>query len=286
MSTGEDAAARVRSHWGATSDVGKRRALNEDSFLAEAPVFVVADGMGGHDAGEVASALVIEELWSFVGSPVVTSEQVQDCLAQAQDRIRAIEATPGRGAGTTVTGVVVTELEGVPYWLVLNLGDSRTYRLSEGELEQISVDHSEVQELIDDGLLTAAEAVHHPRRNVVTRALGVGDGLDVDYWLIPIEEHDRMLVCSDGLTGEVMAPDIAAILLSTSDPQSAADALVAAALAAGGKDNVTVLVIDAYGIEDSGPQEHTAPRSFPENDTEPDTEDTLPRLRIAEMERD
>ena len=126
---------------------------------------------------------------------------MQNCLAQAQDRIRAIEAAPGRGAGTTVTGVLVTELEGVPYWLVLNLGDSRTYRLSEGELEQISVDHSEVQELIDDGLLTAAEAVHHPRRNVVTRALGVGDGLYVDYWLIPIEEHDRMLVCSDGLTG-------------------------------------------------------------------------------------
>ena len=280
MSIGQDAAACVRSHWGAASDVGHRRVLNEDAFLAEAPVFVVADGMGGHDAGEVASALAIEELWSFVGSLVVTSEQVQHCLAQAQDRIRAIEATPGRGAGTTVSGVVVTELEGVPYWLVLNLGDSRTYRLSEGELEQVSVDHSEVQELIDDGMLTPEEAVHHPRRNVVTRALGVGIGLDVDYWLIPIEEHDRMLVCSDGLTGEVADVDIAAILLSTSNPQTAADALVAAALAAGGKDNVTVLVVDAYGIEDSEPQERTAPRSLPENDTE----DTLPRLRIAERD--
>lgn len=280
MSIGEDAAARVRSHWGAASDVGSRRVLNEDAFLAEAPVFVVADGMGGHDAGEVASALAIEELWSFVGSPVVTSEQVQHCLAQAQDRIRAIVAAPGRGAGTTVSGVVVTELEGVPYWLVLNLGDSRTYRLSEGQLEQVSVDHSEVQELIDDGMLTPEQAVHHPRRNVVTRALGVGVGLDVDYWLIPIEEHDRVLVCSDGLTGEVADADIAAVLLSTSNPQTAADALVASALAAGGKDNVTVLVVDAYGIEDSGPQEHTAPRPFPENDTE----DTLPRLRIAERD--
>ncbi|MGV8908711.1 MAG: PP2C family protein-serine/threonine phosphatase [Propionicimonas sp.] len=265
----------VCTRWGAASDIGVKRALNEDHHLAQPPIFVVADGMGGHDAGELASAEAVDALASLVGLRAVTGRQVQRCLSEAQLRIRAIETVPGRGAGTTITGVVISEQDGVPYWLILNLGDSRTYRLAGGELEQISVDHSEVQEMIDEGELTVIQASHHPRRHVVTRALGVGTEHEADFWMIPIVEHDRILVCSDGLTDEVQDAQISRILLTEASPQTAAELLVEAALAAGGRDNVTVLVVDAWGVPGSEDAE-TAPR--PGN--EPDTEDTVPRIRL------
>jgi protein phosphatase len=258
-----------------------KRALNEDRYLAQAPVFVVADGMGGHEAGELASAEAIGALASLIGLPAVTGLQVRQCLSEAQSRVRAIDTVPGRGAGTTVTGVVISEHDGVPYWLVLNLGDSRTYRLADGRLEQVSVDHSEVQEMIDDGELTPAEASHHPRRHVVTKALGVGSEHEADFWMIPIAAHDRMLVCSDGLTGELWDERISQILLAETSPQAAADLLVEAALAAGGRDNVTVLVVDAWGVPGSDDAE-TTPAHQDEDEDEDATEDTVPRVPRGE----
>ncbi|MGV8967380.1 MAG: PP2C family protein-serine/threonine phosphatase [Cellulomonas sp.] len=269
------AAPLLRPAWGAATDRGNRRAINEDSFLAQAPVFMVADGMGGHEAGEVASALAVESLRALVGCPSVTSDQVQQQLLAAQVQIGALESLPGRGAGTTVAGVVLAEQEAVPYWLVVNLGDSRTYRLAGGRLEQISVDHSEVQERIDGGSLTVSEAVHDPRRHIVTRALSAGHALDVDYWLIPMEARDRILVCSDGLTGELSDHAIGKILLTVGDPQLAAERLVAAAVAAGGRDNVTVLVIDAGELVDDDGDDRTAPRPWADDDG-----DTLPRVHL------
>ena len=133
---------------------------------------------------------------------------------------------------------------GVPCWLVFNVGDSRTYRLTGGQLQQITVDHSEVQELVDMGQITPDEALVHPRRHVVTRALGTGTDTEADYWLIPVEPGDRLLVCSDGLTGEVSDGQLQQILSTVANPQDACAAMVQAALRSGGRDNITVLVVD------------------------------------------
>lgn len=235
---------RLRCGYG--TDRGLRREKNEDSFIAADPIFAVADGMGGHEAGEVASGICVRTLADApqlaAGQRNATAGVVQQYLVTADESIR--EAT-GSQAGTTLSGVVVVEQLGVPYWLVLNIGDSRTYCLSRGIFSQVSVDHSAVQELVDAGQISQAQAAVHPRRNVVTRALGTGDEAEADYWLLPIEEGDRILVCSDGLNGELSDDHIAHILSSEADPQAAADELIQAALRSGGRDNVTVIVVDA-----------------------------------------
>lgn len=264
--------AGVHAAWGAATDRGLRRSLNEDSFLATAPVFVVADGMGGHDAGELASKRAVEVLRARLAGRAATPEAVNTAMVEANREVQGIAAEPGRAPGTTVSGVVLSAVEGVPYWIVVNLGDSRTYRLAHGALEQISVDHSEVQELIDAGHVTRAEAAHHPRRHVVTRALGAGEA-EVDYWLLPVAANDRILVCSDGLTSELPDAFVAQTLLAESDPQSAAERLVAEAVQAGGRDNVTVVVVDVRGVE--GHQDASSLTS-PRGHETPD-DDTLPR---------
>lgn len=259
--------------WGAATDRGRRRTLNEDAFLASEPVFIVADGMGGHEAGEVASACVVDVLRERLVGQAVTHEDVNAALEEAHREVQRIEAAPGRGAGTTVSGVVLAEVAGEPYWIVVNLGDSRTYRLARGALEQISVDHSEVQELIEAGTVTRSQAANHPRRHVVTRAIGAAGAVDVDYWLLPIARGDRILVCSDGLTGELPDEVVSATLLAESDPQAAADRLVSDAVAAGGRDNVTVVVVDVRDVDgDEDGTSATTPRGA---DTVDD--DTLPR---------
>ncbi|MBO0896498.1 PP2C family protein-serine/threonine phosphatase [Arthrobacter sunyaminii] len=235
----------LRAVFGYASDRGLRREQNEDSLIAADPVFAVADGMGGHEAGEVASSICVRTLGeaAFVGEhlPKVGADELRALLREADTRIR--EATGGR-AGTTVTGAVLVSGDGVPCWLVFNVGDSRTYRLTGGALEQITVDHSEVQELVDMGQITPDEALIHPRRHVVTRALGTGSDTQADYWLIPVEPGDRLLVCSDGLTGEVSDGQLQQILSSVANPQDACAAMVQAALRSGGRDNITVLVVD------------------------------------------
>ncbi|MBL0885447.1 serine/threonine-protein phosphatase [Myceligenerans sp. I2] len=235
--------------WGAASDRGRRRKLNEDAYLAENGVFLVADGMGGHDAGDIASATALGALSFLLEAETIEPELVDVLVDVAQKEVRAIETGPkGRSAGTTLTGAVLAYVDGVPYWLLVNVGDSRTYLLSNGELEQMSVDHSEVQELVDAGVLTAEEARHHPRRNVITRALGGPDDPDADFRYVPVEAHERILVCSDGLTAELDDEQIREILLAFPDPGTAAQELVASALEAGGRDNVTVLVVDVTGV--------------------------------------
>lgn len=250
----------VTLSFGFGSDRGFRRELNEDSFLAADPIFAVADGMGGHEAGEVASreciSVLSQQAVLAAGSRSATAVDLQHALRQADARIREIS---NARAGTTVTGVVLVEERGVPYWLVFNVGDSRTYRLSQGSFGQVSVDHSEVQELVDGGYITPAEALVHPRRHVVTRALGTGPDTEADYWLIPVEEGDRMLVCSDGLTGEVSDDGIHRALSTLSHPQDAVDSLIQSALRSGGRDNVTVVVVDASNVAGSDPEARTVP---------------------------
>ncbi|WP_416346408.1 PP2C family protein-serine/threonine phosphatase [Arthrobacter sp. MI7-26] len=232
--------------YGYGTDRGLSRELNEDSLIAVDPVFAVADGMGGHEAGEIASALCVRTLGSMpqlaAGVRSATAVALQECILAADSQIR--NATGGR-AGTTLSGVVVAEQMGVLYWLVMNIGDSRTYRLSRGDFRQISVDHSEVQELVDAGSITREEATVHPRRHVVTRALGTGGENEADFWLLPVQEGDRILICSDGLTGELGDDHMFRILSTVEKPQEAVDALIQEALRSGGRDNVTAIVVDA-----------------------------------------
>jgi protein phosphatase len=260
--------------YGYGTDRGLRRELNEDSFIASDPIFAVADGMGGHEAGEVASGMCVRALATLpqlaTGERTATASVVQQYLAIADDSIRA---ATGSRAGTTLTGVVVVEQVGIPYWLVMNIGDSRTYRLSQGRLAQVSVDHSEVQELVDTGEITAEEATVHPRRHVVTRALGTGDETEADYWLLPIEEGDRIMVCSDGLNGELTDDQMFDILNTVPDPQEAVNLLIQAALRSGGRDNVTVIVVDARNVLNEDGVSTTAPRTA----AAAEDEDTLPR---------
>jgi serine/threonine protein phosphatase PrpC len=264
----------LRLNCGYGTDRGLRREMNEDSFIASDPVFAVADGMGGHEAGEIASGICVRTLAQIPqlasGERDATAGVMQEYLLMADESIR--EATGSR-AGTTLSGVVVVEQMGVPYWLVLNIGDSRTYRLSQGKLSQVSVDHSEVQELVDTGQITRAQAAVHPRRHVVTRALGTGDETEADYWLLPVEEGDRILVCSDGLNGELDDDHITRILRSEAEPQAAVDALIQAALRSGGRDNVTCIVVDASNVTNDDGGAQTAPRTA----AAAEEEDTLPR---------
>jgi len=225
----------------ARSDAGCVRPLNEDSVVCSPPVFAIADGMGGHAAGDVASAVAADVLNSLAQQRRISVDVVRSATALANRRIREVAGRSGAtgGMGTTIVGFVLGEPP-----LAFNVGDSRLYLLREGELHQLSRDHSFVQELVDQGRITADQARAHPQRNVVTRAVGVEPDVEVDVWEIAPEPGDRMLVCSDGLSGELSDEHICRILRDEEPVLAAADALVRAALDAGGRDNVSVVVVD------------------------------------------
>ncbi|GLJ80514.1 protein phosphatase 2C domain-containing protein [Microbacterium imperiale] len=261
--------AAVQIGHGAATHAGLRGRANEDAYLAAAPVFVVADGMGGHEAGARASAAVIAEFRGFVGAASVSNADVRGAIARARGVVDAL-ASGQRAAGTTLTGVVLTRVGDAGYWLALNIGDSRTYRWARGRLEQISIDHSVVQELVDSGRMDAVTAARHARRNEITRAIGAGSTGEADFWMLPAENGDRILVCSDGLSTELDDERIARILAEEHDPQKAATRLVHEALLAGGRDNVTVIVVDAAG-EDDGDAYDTVPAGGRSSDADIDT---------------
>lgn len=253
----------VRTSWGSATDRGRVREVNEDALLAYPPVFLVADGMGGHDAGDLASRIAVEEFAQLAGQPSASSDDVHACFTRTSTRIRA-EFTRGRQGGTTVAGVAVTEHDGGWYWLVFNVGDSRVYRWSEDTLTQVSVDHSVVQELIESGELTHLAARRHPERHVLTRALGTGEPPEPDYWLLPAGVDDRLLLCTDGLTRELADDEIADVLAAVDDPQEASALLVQHALERGGRDNVSAVVVDV-ATSTAPEQTHTTlPRSAPD----------------------
>lgn len=256
----------------ASTHVGRVRATNEDSYLEAAPIYLVADGMGGHNAGEVASAIAVEEFEKLTLQPQVTIEQLGDALRSAGRRIAEVGGGGLLSAGTTVALVATMVIDDLAYWVVLNLGDSRVYRLSDEIFEQVSVDHSVVQELMDRGEITAQEAQRHPHRHMVTRALGGGPDSEPDYWLIPVESGDRMLICSDGLSGEVDDATIERVLRSPAPIEVVCEDLVELALAAGGHDNVTVVIVEAAGPQ--GAPSAPAPGTGEEVEID---EDTLPR---------
>lgn len=248
----------VELHSGARTEVGHVRETNQDSLLASPPVFVVADGMGGHQGGEVASAIVVEEFTRLARDGydrAQGAEAVSDCLAACHRRIREYgdqhrsAGDPDWYAGTTVVAALLCEDEGEPKWLLVNLGDSRAYRIGEdGALEQVSVDHSVVQELVDAGDIDAEAAATHPERHVITRALGGPTLAEPDFFVLPLVSAPRLLLCSDGVNGMIDDVEIERILLDTDDPRDAAAGVVAAALKAGGEDNATAIVVDVVGL--------------------------------------
>ena len=255
----------IRFSYGAATSMGRVRQVNEDSYLAVPPLFVVADGMGGHGSGDLASRIAIEEMSACAVLRPLFAEAVLTALEHANRHI--IERDTANRMGTTATGLAALETAGGDHLMVFNIGDSRVYRLSGDRLEQLTVDHSEVQELVLAGVITREQARTHPRRNVVTRALGTDAGLLPDHWLLPAVRGDRYLICSDGLFGEL--PDNVILpLLAAGRPQQAADVLVSAANDAGGHDNVTAVVVDIEsGDEDA--DEATLPRQVLQQTTPP-----------------
>lgn len=234
------------------SSPGLRRKLNEDSVLAEFPVFVVADGMGGHSAGDVASAMVVDGMRELVGKRGVTGDQVMSLLLDIQSAVTDLSDQTASGAGSTLSGVVVgQDADGSPAWLVINIGDSRTYRVLGDQIQRLTVDHSVVQEMVEAGRLSEAEAADHPQSNVITRALG--DGVSApDMWSTPIVPGERVLIVSDGALERVSDRDIVELLGEYPNSTRAARTLVELALANGGSDNITVVLIDIVGTPTTG----------------------------------
>jgi protein phosphatase len=242
--------------------VGTVREVNEDAFLADPPVFVVADGMGGHDRGDVASSIVIEEFaklahhgYDPLRGPAVVAEILERCqlrIARYDAEQRAAGARDF-AAGTTAVVALLIEQEGEPKWLLANLGDSRVYKYNLGRLEQVSVDHSVVQELVEAGVITADDAAIHPERHIITRALGGAGSVEADYFVLPLSAAERIVLCSDGVSGMIDDAHIAEILAAAEDPRDAADKVVAAAVAAGGQDNATAVVVDVVGLVNDTP---------------------------------
>ncbi|MCX6519908.1 MAG: Stp1/IreP family PP2C-type Ser/Thr phosphatase [Actinobacteria bacterium] len=235
-------------HWGAATHEGRVRDANEDAYVAEPMVFVVADGMGGHQAGEVASALAAGTLRDRLQGGATSVDVVVAAVVEANAAIfqTAHINAAQRGMGTTLTAIAVLPAgDGRPdQFAIVNVGDSRVYLARSGELTRATVDHSYVQELLATGHINEAEARAHPRRNIVTRALGIEPTVRVDSWLMPLVRADRFVLCSDGLVDEVDDEEIHRIILANAQPQACADALVATAVANGGRDNVTVIVVD------------------------------------------
>ncbi|MBF4163021.1 PP2C family protein-serine/threonine phosphatase [Nocardioides acrostichi] len=245
---------------GAVTDVGRVRAANEDAYAVQPPLFGVADGMGGHDGGDVASAITVEEIARLArevgevgeGAPRDVEEgDLVRLLARCQERILRYGAEQRAAghrrfhAGTTVVTATVVTVAGEPTWLLMNLGDSRAYGVVEGALRQLTVDHSVVQELVDSGALAPEAVADHPERHVITRALGGPHAGNPDFFTVPVATCPRVMLCSDGVSG-LLGPDEIERLLTTGDTaEQAAAALVAAALEAGGTDNATAVVVDA-----------------------------------------
>ncbi|HEX4109175.1 MAG TPA: Stp1/IreP family PP2C-type Ser/Thr phosphatase [Solirubrobacteraceae bacterium] len=225
------------------SDTGRQRRANEDSFFARAPLFVVADGMGGAQAGEVASQTAVSafeedlELGDGRGPDEVLSARVHDANAAIHQLSRTRPELAGMG--TTLTALYIG-----PEWITIaHVGDSRAYLLREGALTKLTEDHSLVDELVKRGELTPEEAEDHPQRSVITRALGPEPIVDVDNPRLRGHDGDVLLLCSDGLTSMVSPAQVEAIMLGHDDLEEMASALVAAANAAGGKDNITVVLV-------------------------------------------
>jgi protein phosphatase len=243
---------RVADH-AARTDTGRARSANEDSYWVHSPLFVLADGMGGAQAGEVASQTAVGVFSAHGGlpdGPGTYEERLAELVAQANGRVYSQAQSDDQfaGMGTTLTVAYVGEDD----LAIAHVGDSRFYVLRDGELEQLTDDHSLVGELVRRGQISAEEAEDHPQRSIITRALGIEGEVTVDHFSWPVRDGDVFLLCSDGLTGMVSDAGVAEILAGAPSLAVAAQQLVAAANEAGGRDNITVIL---FRVEDVTPGE-------------------------------
>ena len=240
--------------WGSRSDVGLVRGHNEDSFLVQAPLFAVCDGMGGHAAGEVASSIAVSTIAEK--APASADDVLLGVAVEAANTAVLLGAEQGvgkPGMGCTASCCLIEEGK----MAIAHVGDSRIYLLRHGSLVRVTHDHSYVEELVDSGQITADEARTHPSRSIITRALGSDPDMYADHFSLEVSNGDRVILCSDGLSSMVADSEIEALAVSSATPQQAADNLVAAALTAGGLDNVTVVVVD---VVDDGTAEKSRRR--------------------------
>jgi protein phosphatase len=238
----------------ARTDVGRIRAGNEDSLYADATpsrgLFIVADGMGGHAAGEVASAMAVQiiarELDGLSAHAADAAERMERALREANRAIfeRTARESDKAGMGTTASVLV---LAGESY-LIGQVGDSRVYRLRDGELEQLTRDHSYVQEQVDAGLLTPEQAKYHPYSNVITRCVGANASVEPDLFSGDVRPGDVFLLASDGLTGMVDDRRLKLLLSSKANPARVVDALIAEANGRGGLDNITAVLVQVTAV--------------------------------------
>jgi serine/threonine protein phosphatase PrpC len=231
----------MRPSVGAKSDVGKVRDGNEDSYLLKEPYFAVADGMGGHLAGDVASRIAVQTISENLSDGVTGPEELERAVKNANSAIyeKASSDPSLHGMGTTCTLALVAD----PEIHIAHVGDSRAYLLRDDELSLITEDHTLVGRMVKEGRLQPEEAERHPQRSIITRALGVDAEVEVDLITIPVKEGDRILLCSDGLTSMIQADAIHEILTGNEDPQGAVEDLIDAANAAGGEDNITAVLL-------------------------------------------
>lgn len=266
------------------SDIGQVREINQDRALVSGSLGAVADGMGGHVGGEKAAAMAIAEISGVRGA--ISEERLISVVESANRRIHESALVPElRGMGTTIVAATFDAETNVVS--IVNVGDSRGYLYRRGELRQITVDHSLVEDLVRQGRLTQEEARTHPQRNIVTRALGISPGVEVDAFAVQVEPNDRIVLASDGLFNEVEDAGIAAVLARLASPEEAADELVSNAVDHGGRDNVTVVVLDlvegdldpidedADSLADDAPREHGGAAPDPDLDLESDYSDDL-----------
>ena len=257
------------------TDTGRQRRDNEDSAIASAPLFVVADGMGGARAGEVASQIAIESFQHGLPDSGNPEEQLADLVRAANraiyDRSRADRGRAGMG--TTLTAAYV----GDAHVAIAHVGDSRAYLFRDGTLQRLTQDHSLVDELVRRGKLTEEQAAEHPQRSIITRALGPEPDVEVDTWTYPARSGDVVLLCSDGLTSMISEIRVREVLSAHDDLDAAADALIHAANEAGGRDNITVVLFRLEELGgDEGSDDETmvgvaVPRAgAPDGDTDPD----------------
>jgi len=236
---------------GSATDTGLVRSVNQDLAVETSTLFAVADGMGGHAGGEVASRLAADALAAaFSRQP--TGSGLSEAVTEANAVVwqHSQENPELRGMGTTLTALALVNEDGHDVLALVNVGDSRSYRFHDGEINQITTDHSLAEEMVRTGELTEDEAAVHPHRHILTRALGVSTDVAVDIWRIQPVRGDRYLLCSDGLTNELGPSQISEVLSSVGDPKRAAELLVQAARTHGGSDNITVVVVDVVVGDD------------------------------------
>ena len=235
--------------WAGVTDPGRKRENNQDAFLASYPMFIVADGMGGHIGGEIASQSVVNRLSALAEAGEIQPSGIDEALALAVADIADHPETTDEGTGTTLTGIYIDTDEDVPSVVAMNVGDSRVYLQRGDQLMQVTTDHSLVQELVAAGRLSEEEAETHPYSNVITRAVGPTERVSPDYVRIDIQQGDRNVICSDGLTKELTDYGILHFLHEHADPGDATAAMMAAALENGGRDNVSIVIVDVLSFD-------------------------------------